>query len=105
MMRRFAYRQYSEAHAAHWLLLLAADRVDVLESRLRSAATGHPDNPVTETGILSEFSHHGLASRIGQNRTDLKHQPLDVLIVAAPWLAAAGIIYTVARRIRRHNPR
>jgi hypothetical protein len=101
MMRRFAYRKYSEARAAHWLLLLAADRVDVLESRLRSAATGHPDNPVTETGVLSEFTHHGLTSRIGRNRADLKHQPLDVLIVAAPWLAAGGIVFAVARRVRR----
>jgi hypothetical protein len=105
MMRKFAYRKYSEGRAAHWLLLLAADRVDVLESRLRSAATGRPDNPVTETGVLSEFSHHGLASRIGQQRADLKHQPLDVMIVAAPWLAAGGIIYAVARRVRRRSPR
>jgi hypothetical protein len=101
VMRRFAYKKYSEARAAHWLLLLAADRVDVVESRLRSAATGHPDNPVTGTGVLSEVTHHGLDSRIGRNRTDLTHQPLDALIVAAPWLAAAGIIYAVARRVRR----
>ena len=104
-MRKFAYKKYSEARAAHWLLLLAADRVDVLENRLRSAVSGHPDNPVTETGVLSEFSHHGLASRIGQKRADLKHQPLDVMIVAAPWLAAGGIIYAVARRVHRRTPR
>jgi hypothetical protein len=69
MMRRFAYKKYSEARAAHWLLLLAADRVDVLESRL------------------------------------LTHQPLGVMIVAAPWLAAGGIVYTVARRIRTRSSR
>jgi hypothetical protein len=105
MMRKFAYKKYSEGRAAHWLLLLAADRVDVLESRLRSAATGRLDNPVTETGVLSEFSHGGLASRIGQNRTDVKHQPLDVMIVAAPWLAAGGIVFAVARRVRRRGQR
>jgi hypothetical protein len=105
MMRKFAYKKYSEGRAAHWLLLLAADRVDVLESRLRSAATGRPDNPVTETGVLSEFSHDGLFSRIGQNRTDLKHQPLDAMIVAAPWLVAGGIIYAVATRVRRRGQR
>jgi hypothetical protein len=33
-MRRVAYGRYSEARAAHWLLLMAADRVDVLEHRL-----------------------------------------------------------------------
>jgi hypothetical protein len=105
MMRKAAYKKYSEGRAAHWLLLLAADRVDVLENRLRSAARGRPDNPVTETGVLSEFSHHGLASRIGRNRTDLKHQPLDVMIVAAPWLAAGGIVYALARRVRTRSPR
>jgi hypothetical protein len=105
MMRKLAYRKYSEGRAAHWLLLLAADRVDVLESRVRAAATGRPDNPITETGVLSEFSHHGLASRIGQQRADLKHQPLDVVIVAAPWLAVGGIIYAVARRVRRRGAR
>ena len=29
-MRMHAYAKYSEARAAHWLLLLAADRVDAL---------------------------------------------------------------------------
>jgi hypothetical protein len=105
VMRKIAYRKYSEGRAAHWLLLLAADRVDVLENRLRSAARGRPDNPITETGVLSEFSHHGLTSRIGRNRTDLKHQPLDVMIIAAPWLAAGGIIYAVARRVRQRSQR
>src|SRR3954447_26761968 len=28
-IRRFAYDRFSEARAAHWLLLMAADRVDV----------------------------------------------------------------------------
>jgi hypothetical protein len=105
LMRKVAYNRYSEGRAAHWLLLLAADRVDVLENRIRSAARGRPDNPIAETGVLSEFSHHGLASRFGKNRTDLKHQPLDVVIVAAPWLAAGGIIYAVTRRVRRRKPR
>jgi len=37
-IRRYAYKQYSEARAAHWLLLLGADRVDVVESTLRKRA-------------------------------------------------------------------
>src|SRR4051812_36987345 len=35
-IRRYSYRRYSEARAAHWLLLIAADRVDAVESHLRS---------------------------------------------------------------------
>src|SRR3954447_21188665 len=58
-LRRFSYRRYSEGRAAHWLLLLAADRVDAWESHLRSFATLRPDNPITETGVASEFTRHG----------------------------------------------
>jgi hypothetical protein len=58
VVRRYAYR-YSEGRAGHWLLLLAADRVDAIESHLASFATMRPDNPVTETGIKSEFTHNG----------------------------------------------
>jgi hypothetical protein len=98
-IRRYSYRKYSEGRAAHWLLLLAADRVDTAESTLRSFLTLRPDNPVTETGILSEFSHHGLASRFGQKRADVAHQPLDLLIVAAPWILAGGIAYSMLKRV------
>ncbi|MFC6022849.1 hypothetical protein ACFP2T_42685 [Plantactinospora solaniradicis] len=99
VMRRYSYRKYSEGRAAHWLLLLAADRVDTVESVFRSLLTRRPDNPVTETGVLSEFSHHGLASRIRGRRADLAHQPLDPILVAAPWLLAGGLAYVALRRI------
>ena len=36
----------SEARAAHWLLLILADRVDALEHHARSLFTARPDNPV-----------------------------------------------------------
>jgi hypothetical protein len=97
-IRKYAYRKYSEGRAAHWLLLLGADRVDAMESTLRSFLTLHPDNPITETGVLGEFAHHGLRSRVGRKRADLVHQPLDLIIVAMPWLVAAGIAYSVVRR-------
>src|SRR5215213_4755602 len=75
-IRRYAYSSYSEARAAHWLLLIAADRVDAVESHLASFATLHPDNPLTETGVLSERRRHGLSSRVGKKRADLAHLPL-----------------------------
>jgi hypothetical protein len=87
-----------EERAAHWLLLIAADRVDTVESTLRSFLTLRPDNPITETGVLSEFSHHGLASRVGRKRADVVHQPLDLVIVGAPWVAAGAIAYSVVKR-------
>jgi hypothetical protein len=99
MIRRFAYRRYSEARAAHWLLLIAADRVDAVESHLRSFATLRPDNPLTETGIRSEFTHHGLKSRFGRKRADLPHIWMDPVIIAGPWIAAGGVTALASRAV------
>ncbi len=100
-MRKYAYRRFSEGRAAHWLLLIAADRVDAVESHVRSFATLRPDNPITETGIASEFSRHGISSRVGKGRTDVGHQLFDPVIVAGPWIAGAFAAYRVAKRLTR----
>jgi hypothetical protein len=100
-MRKYAYKRFSEARAAHWLILLAADRVDAVESHLRSLVTRRPDNPLTHTGIRSELTHHGLSSRLDKGRADVKHHMLDPLVVAGPWVAAAGGVYAAARKWRR----
>jgi len=99
IMRKYAYARYSEARAAHWLILLAADRVDALESTLGSFVSRRPDNPITETGVLSEFSHHGLSSRLKDRRADRVHHPLDPIIVAAPWVAGAAVAYALVRKV------
>ncbi|HEU4668928.1 MAG TPA: hypothetical protein VFS79_14835 [Arthrobacter sp.] len=99
-IRKYAYK-YSEGRAAHWLLLVAADRVDAWEHHLRSFATLRPDNPVTETGVLSEFSRHGARSRFGQKRADVNHQWIDPLVVGGPWVLA-GLGGLVAARALRH---
>jgi hypothetical protein len=103
VLRKYAYARYSEARAAHWLILIGADRVDAIESHLRSFGTVHPDNPITETGVLSEFSRKGLGSRIGRGRTDVVHQPLDPVIVAGPWVLAGGVVYSAIRALRRRR--
>jgi hypothetical protein len=102
-LRRLSYRKYSEGRAAHWLLLLAADRVDAWESHLRSFGTSRPDNPITETGVLSEFRRHGISSRLGKNRADVKHQWLDPIIVAGPWVLAGGLAFSAARKLVRRS--
>src|ERR687889_507478 len=103
MMRKYAYRRFSEGRAAHWLILVVADRVDSLGSHLQSLLTLRPDNPITETGVLSEFTRHGIASRVGKKRADLVHQPLDLIIVGAPWVVAAGLTYSLIRRVTRRR--
>ncbi|WP_139005287.1 hypothetical protein [Arthrobacter crystallopoietes] len=102
-MRKYSYKKYSEGRAAHWLLLLAADRVDAWESHLRSFASLRPDNPITETGVRSEFTHRGVSSRFGRKRADVNHEWLDPIIVGAPWVAAAGIAAVAFRALARRR--
>ena len=98
-IRRYAYDRFSEGRAAHWLLLIAADRVESTTAHLRSLATTRPDDPVTETGVLSELRHHPVASRRG--RVDVRHQVLDPLLVAGPWVAGGVVAVAVVRRLVR----
>jgi hypothetical protein len=101
MIRRFAYARFSEARAAHWLLLLAADRVDSMGSSVRSFASRRPDNPITETGVLAEFSHSGWTSRVNRKRADVKHHAVDPMIVATPWIARAAVAFLAVRGVAR----
>jgi hypothetical protein len=98
-IRRLAYARFSEGRLAHWLLLIAGDRVDAWGSHLRSFATAHPDDPVTETGVRAELTHGGLRSRRG--RSDARHQLLDPVVVAGPWVAGAGLTFGLGRRLVR----
>jgi hypothetical protein len=102
VIRRYAYT-LSEGRTAHWLLLVIGDRVDVLESRLKGVLSGRPDNPILETGVLSELKHQAYRTRFGQHRADLKHQPLDLLLWAAPYAALAGGVYMAVRGLRRRR--
>jgi hypothetical protein len=101
-IRRLAYRRFSEGRLAHWLLLIVGDRVDAWGSHLRSLASLHPDNPVTETGIRSELWAGG-SSR--SDRSDRRHQLLDPVVVAGPWVAAAGVALLAVRRLARRAGR
>jgi hypothetical protein len=97
-IRRYAYT-FSEGQTAHWLLLLAGDRVEVLGSRIQALRDGRPDNPITETGVLAEFKNHGYRTRFGQHRADLKHQPIDLVLWAAPYVAIAGAMYLAVNSV------
>ena len=101
VIRKYSYRKFSEGRAAHWLLLMAADRVDAVESHLASFLSGRPDNPITETGVLSEVKRHGFASRVGKKRTDVIHQSFDPILVAGPWVAAGGAAVLGGRALAR----
>jgi len=99
-LRALAYARWSEGHNAHWLTLIAADRVDVVESTIGALVRGRPDNLVAETGVTAE-RHGGISSRFGQSRSDWKHQVLDPVVVLGPWVLAGWGVVAVARRLLR----
>jgi hypothetical protein len=99
-IRRFGYR-YSEGRLAHWMLLVLGDRVDVAESRVTAILRGKPDNPIAETGIGAERGDHPLASRLKSTRSDTHHTWIDPVIVSAPWLVGAAVVWRLIRRARR----
>ncbi len=102
VIRRYSYERFSEARAAHWLLLIAADRVDAVESNLRSFASGRPDDPITETGVRAELAHDGLAARRDSTRSDVRHQWIDPILVAGPWvLGGVAVVAGLRRLVRR----
>ena len=86
-IRKLAYARYSEGRAAHWLLLVLADRVDVLESSLGDLLRGRPANLVAEYGLPAEITRHGLRSRIGRRRADVKRVPLEIAFFAGATVA------------------
>ncbi|MGY2079648.1 hypothetical protein [Modestobacter sp. SYSU DS0657] len=96
-IRRLAYDRFGEGRLAHWLLLIAGDRVDAWESHLRSFASARPDVPAT--GVRTELTHGGLRSRAG--RSDRRHHLLDPLIVSGPWVAGAAGAVLGVRKVTR----
>ena len=83
MIRRFAFR-YSENEYRHWLPLLLADRVNVVEGILDDLAHGHVPNLFAEKGYAMEWKH---------NRTGFITKMAAVAAVTAGvvvWLNSGG---------------
>lgn len=66
MMRRYAFRR-SESDWWHWLLLMGADRVNVVEGILEDLGRGKAPNIPGEMGVRAEWQHNkqGLAVKVG----------------------------------------
>jgi len=65
MIRRGAFR-WSESNWLHWLLLMGADRINVVEGIAQDLARGRIPNIPAEMGIRSEWRHNkkGLARKV-----------------------------------------
>jgi hypothetical protein len=65
MIRRLAFR-WSESNWLHWLLLMGADRINVVEGVAQDLSRGKVPNIPAEMGIRSEWQHNkkGLATKV-----------------------------------------
>jgi hypothetical protein len=57
LIRRYAFK-FSESEWAHWLMLMAADRVNVVEGIVEDLGHGKIPNIPAEMGIRSELAHN-----------------------------------------------
>lgn len=85
MLRRAAYK-LTESDTRHWLLLLLADRVNVVEGIGQDLLHGHVPNVLGEMGI----------------RAELRHNPAGLARKAAVTVAVAGVAWYLLQRRRRH---
>lgn len=85
-MRRLAFRR-SESDWWHWLLLMGADRVNVVEGVAADLAHGKLPNIPAEMGARAEWTHNkaGLARKIG----------------AVAAIGTLGVLFARARRSGR----
>ena len=87
MLRRFAYR-FSEGNWGHWLTLILADRINMVEGIVDDVKKGHVPNFMAERGWTAELKY---------NRAGLVKK---ALVVAA----ATGFLLAVMNyRSRRDN--
>jgi hypothetical protein len=66
VLRRQAFK-FSESQQAHWILLVAADRLQMVEAIGEDLSRGHVPNLFAEMGLKAELKHNPVrfASRIG----------------------------------------
>ncbi|WP_258366359.1 hypothetical protein [Curtobacterium sp. MCBD17_029] len=101
VVKRYAYRRFSEGRLAHWMLLVVGDRLDVATHRVTDALRGRPDRLVKETGIAAERADDPVGARLGTARRDWRHGVLDPVVATWPYLLIGGVAVWVVRRARR----
>ena len=86
-LREVAFK-YSENDLRHWMLLLVADRVNMVEGVVQDLSRGHIPNLYAETGMKSDFQF---------NRS-------GAITNAAIAASVVGVgLYIVMRKKKLHN--
>ncbi len=84
-LRRAAFK-FSENDVRHWLIMLFADRINVVEGIFEDLFTGRVPNVFAEAGWKGEF----------------KHNPKGVILRASLYTAVtAGAVYYFTRNRRK----
>ncbi len=84
-LRRFAFK-YSESSYGHWLPLLLADRINVVEGLIDDFKQGHVPDIIAEKGWKAE----------------MKHDPKGVLTKVAVGAAVTALAITLLTRKKHH---
>jgi hypothetical protein len=90
LLRDFAYRRWSEGKIAHWMTLLLADRIDVVEGIFSDLARGKLVRPFKEMGLAAELKNRG--------RGRVKRQ---AFLAGVGVVALAGALWAVQSARRR----
>lgn len=92
MIRRFAFR-FSESEYGHWLPLLLADRVNVVEGIIDDLRRGHIPNIFAEKGWKAEWKHNP--------------KGLIVKVTTAALVTTAAVVFFLrknkAKKLKRSN--
>lgn len=95
-IRRYAYK-FSEATAAHWMTLILADRVDVIQGKINDLKNGIIPNPWIERGWQAEWKH---------NRTAFVGRiAITTFVIGAGIMLLSGKKKKSQRRSEIHQPK
>jgi hypothetical protein len=85
MIRRYAFK-YSEGNWGHWLSLLLADRINVVEGIIEDFSKGHVPNIFAEKGWKAEWQHN---------------KPALIKKVAVTAAVTAGVIVLLSGKTKK----
>ena len=90
LLRDYAF-EYGEATNRHWMTLLLADRVLVLESLVGGLFTGKPDNYIREKGWSAKLKYH--------SSNTLQKQKQQTLMWVGGTILGAVVVGVVLNRV------